>query len=197
MEKIFLLWGWVDQSNYKNYEDYLQKQDYNPYEVFTKWWKDNLQTDLWENFEVIKIPMPNKGFAYYEYWKVMFEKALPYFGEKNILLGHSLWGSFLLKYLNENEIQQNISQIHLVAPAVLDSDTELLGSFHFEKSLENYKNFENITNFYFSKDDEIVTFENYEHLQKVLPNAQFHIFKNMWHFIFQEHFEELVENISW
>jgi predicted alpha/beta hydrolase family esterase len=81
--------------------------------------------------------------------------------------------------LSENSIEKNISQIHLIAPAVFDSQAELLGSFNFDKSLENYKNFENITNFYFSKDDEIVTFENCEHLQKVLPNAQFHIFKNM------------------
>ena len=197
MKKIFIIGWWVDQSNYKNYEDYLLKQDYNPYEVFAKWWKDNLEKDLWENFEVIKLPMPNKGFAYYDYWKIFFEKALPYFGEENILIGHSLWWSFLLKYLNENKIEQIISQIHLVAPALFDSEEELLGSFHFEKNLANYTNFEEKTHFYFSKDDEIVWFKSCEHLQITLLKSHFKIFENMWHFIFQEHFEELVRNINW
>lgn len=139
--------------------------------------------------------MPNKWFAYFDYWKIMFEKALPYFGEENILIGHSLWWSFLLKYFNENTLDKNISQIHLVAPAVFDSEEELLGSFHFEKNLTNYKNLEEKTHFYFSKDDEIVGFENCEHLQKTLLKSQFKIFEDKWHFIFQEHFEELVEKI--
>jgi hypothetical protein len=30
--------------------------------------------------------MPNKFFAEYKYWKIMFEKVFPYFGEENILI---------------------------------------------------------------------------------------------------------------
>ena len=56
---------------------------------------------------------------------MMFEKALPYFGEENILIGHSLGGSFLLKYLSEHFLE-NISQVHLVAPATQDTPDEYL-----------------------------------------------------------------------
>jgi hypothetical protein len=34
-------------------------------------------------------------------------------------------------------------------------------------------------------------------LQKILLKSQFEIFEDKWHFIFQEHFEELVEKINW
>lgn len=195
MKKIFIIWWGVDASNYKNFEEYLRNEEFNPYEEKVFWWKDNLQDDLWEWFEIIKIPMPNKFFAEYKYWKIMFEKAFPYFWEENILIWHSLWWSFLLKYLEENELK-NISQIHLIAPAVFDSDDELLWSFKFDEKLENFKRFENIVNVYHSKDDDVVSFDDCKYLKGVLKNANFEIFEDKWHFIFEEHIEKLVENIK-
>lgn len=195
IKKIFIIGWWIDASNYKNYEEYLKNEEFNPYEEKVLWWKDNLQTDLWVWFEVIKIPMPNKWFAEYKYWKIMFEKAIPYLWEENILVWHSLWGSFLLKYLSDNELE-NILQIHLIAPAVFDSDDELLWSFKFDEKLENFKRFENIVNVYHSRDDDVVSYDDCKHLQKVLENANFEIFEDKGHFIFEEHIEELVKNIK-
>jgi predicted alpha/beta hydrolase family esterase len=195
MKKIFIIWWWVDASNYKGFEEYLINEEFNPYEEKVLWWKDNLQTDLWECFEVIKIPMPNKFFAEYKYWKIMFQKATPYFSDKNILIWHSLGWSFLLKYLEENSLE-NISQIHLIAPAVFDSEDELLWSFKFDEKLEKFKRFENIVNVYHSKDDDVVDFWDCLHLQKALEKSNFEIFENVGHFIFEEHIEELVRNIK-
>lgn len=194
-KKIFIIWGGVEASNYVDFEEYLLQEEFNPYEERVKWWKDNLLEDLWEWYEVIKLPMPNKWFAHYQYWKIMFEKAFPYFGEENIFIGHSLGWSFLLKYLNENTLN-NISQIHLVAPAVFDSTQELLGSFTFDKNFENYKKYENITSIYHSKDDDVVPFSDTQYLQKVLEKSKFEIFDDYGHFIFNEHLEALVNNIK-
>lgn len=193
-KKIFLIWGWVDSSNYIDYENYLLNEEFNPYEEKIFGWKDNLQDDLWEWYEVIRIPMPNKFFAEYKYWKIVFEKALVYFGNENILIWHSLWWSFLLKYLNENNLE-NISQIHLLAPWVFDSEKELIWSFNFDKQLSGFKKYENITKIYFSRDDEVVSFSDWEYLQKILKNSKFEIFEDLWHFIFLEHFEKLIDNI--
>lgn len=195
MKKIFVIWWWVDASNYKDFEDYLRKEEFNPYEEKIKWWKDNLGEDLWKGFEVIKIPMPNKWFAEYKYWKIMFEKVFPYFSEENILIWHSLWWSFILKYLSENTLE-NISQIHLIAPAIFDTKDELLWSFKVDSNLENFKKYEKVTNMYFSKDDEVVLFETCEYLQKKLWESNFEIFENMWHFVFLEHLEKLILNIK-
>lgn len=194
-KKIFIIWGWVDASNFASFEDYLLKEDFNPYEEKLKWWKDNLLSDLWNGFEVIKVPMPNKWFAEYKYWKIMFEKALPYFWEKNILVWHSLWASFLVKYLSENTLE-NLTQIHLIAPASQDTPDEKLWSFLFEREIEGFKKYEDITNLYFSKDDTIVPFYEYKYFSFVLPNAKYNIYENKGHFIFEEHFEDLVRNIK-
>jgi len=145
-KKIFIIGWWVDSSNFRSFEDYLIQEDFNPYEEKIKWWKDNLQDDLWDKFEVINIPMPNTHFAQYKYWKIMFEKALPYFWGKNILIWHSLGWTFLLKYLNENTLE-NIIQIHLVAPASQDTPNEKIWSFLFDKKLNEFKRYESITNF--------------------------------------------------
>lgn len=195
MKKVFLIGWWVDPSNYKDFKEYLELQEFDPYEERLKWWKDNLQEDLWEGYEVIKIPMPNKWYAQYEYWSIMFEKALPYFWEENILIWHSLWWSFLLKYLSSKNIE-NISQIHLVAPALFDSEQEKLWSFTPDNTLENYKKYESLTTAYFSRDDDIVWFENCEWMKEKLPNVKYEIFEDKGHFIFEEHFKELVENIK-
>lgn len=194
-KKIFIIWGWVDASNYANFEDYLLQEEFNPYEEKIKNWKDNLAEDVWVGYEVIKIPMPNKGFAEYKYWKIMFEKVFPYFAEENILIWHSLGGTFLLKYLNENTLE-NISGIHLVAPASQDTPDERLWSFLFEKTLQKLKKIENKVFFYFSRDDEIVPFYEYEYFSKVFPNAHYTIYDDKGHFIFEEHLEKLVENIQ-
>jgi len=194
MKKIFIIWGWVEASNYLNFEEYLLAEEFNPYEERIKNWKDNLLDDLWEWFEVIKIPMPNKWFAEYKYWKIMFEKVFPYFGEENILIWHSLGATFLLKYLNENYLE-NISGIHLISPAVFDTPDELLGSFTF-KNIENYKKYEWITYIYHSKDDDIVSFSDSEYLKNILPKSRFEVFEDIGHFIFNEHLEKLVENIK-
>ena len=65
MEKIFIIWWWAEYSNYKDYHEYVSNIEFNPYEEKFIWWKDNLSKDLWDKFEVIKIPMPNKDFADY------------------------------------------------------------------------------------------------------------------------------------
>lgn len=194
-KKVFVIWWWVDASNYKNYEDYLNKLEFNPYEIDEKRWKDNLWEDLWEWFEVIRIPMPNKRFAEYKYWKIMFEKALKYFSDFDILVWHSNWAIFLLKYLNENKFEKDIFAIHLIAPASQNTPNEKLWSFKFDKKLESFRKYENITNFYFSEDDEVVPFKQCLDLQKILKDSKYNIFQDKWHFRMQ-HFEELVENIK-
>lgn len=194
MKKIFLIWWWIDSSNYSDYETYLKNEEYNPYEEKIFGWKDHLKESFKNDFDIIQIPMPNKFFANYNYWKIMFEKALPYFWEENILIGHSLWWSFLLKYLNENALK-NISQIHLIAPAVFDSEEEKLWSFEFKKSLENFKTIENVF-IYFSYDDFVVSFKDWEYLQNVLNKANFITYTDKEHFIFVSEIKELEENIK-
>ena len=88
-------------------------------------------------FVVIKPEMPNKDMARYSTWKLWFEKYIPFLDAENlVLVGHSLGGMFLAKYLAENEFPIQISQLHLVAPVLddqgLNEGDNYLGDFAYE-----------------------------------------------------------------
>jgi predicted alpha/beta hydrolase family esterase len=61
--------------------------------------------------------MPDTQNSYYPAWKIWFEKYFQYLGEnKLIVIGHSLGGIFLAKYLSENKFPRCIDSLHLVSP---------------------------------------------------------------------------------
>lgn len=69
-KQVIVISWWVDYTNYENYEDFLNKQEIDSYFVKEKWWKNYLNEDLWDDFEVLKINMPNKWFANYNHRKI-------------------------------------------------------------------------------------------------------------------------------
>ena len=195
MQQIILLRGWTTKENYKNYYGFLQKREINPYEEKTLKWSETLWKKLWDNFEVLEIQRPNKDFADYKARKIFFEKYLPYIKQWAIFIGHSLWWTFFLKYMEENiEVLQKFKKSFLVAPACKDSKNEVLWSFSIDTNFTNLINFQDKIEIFWSKDDFVVPFEEIQTLQKVLPKVKYHIFENRWHFP-QENFKELVEEI--
>jgi len=193
MKKVFLIGWWVDASNYTDFSEYVSQIEWNPYEEKIPWWKDTLSTDLWEEYEVIHIPMPNPYFAHYEYWEQMFEKAREYFDAENIFVGHSMWAIFLMKYLEKNSLPA--LSIHLVGVCHGDTPSEKIGSFALTSDGSNIHISHEKLHFYFSKDDEIIPFVECEYFQTLFPKSHFHTFPNRWHFVDQEHFPELVHAV--
>jgi hypothetical protein len=97
---LFIGWG----NTYPSREDFieeLKKWDYNPFEVKKKW-KNSLSKELWKYYEVALLDMPNKNIALYKEWKIQFEKTFKYLDGDQIIIVHSLWTIFILKYLTEN-----------------------------------------------------------------------------------------------
>lgn len=197
MKNIFLINWWVDASNYIDFEDYVQNIDFDPYFEKSISWKHTLWDDLWDDYRVITIPMPSKDFAQYKYWKIMFEKVLPMIWDDDVLIWHSMWAIFLLKYFSENPIPKSIWQFHLVAPAMVDTPVEKLWSFLFNWELENFKHIQGKLYFYFSKDDDIVPFENYDLFKQTLPDAIYNIYYDYWHFVTNPKLNELIKTIKW
>lgn len=192
---IYIGW-WVAKENYSSFTDYLEKMDFDPYEEKKKRWKDTLEADLWDDFEVIKIPMPNKYFAKFSNWKIVFEKVFPYLKKDFFLVWHSLWATFLIKYLSENIFVYNPKKIFLLAPAFDDSENELIWSFNFSLDLENYKNkYEKKTYFLHSKDDFVVPYADFLSFKNIFKNANFISFENKNHFL-DETFEEFIDLIK-
>lgn len=164
---------------------------------FNPWYKNyELYLDS-DTYEVFSIPMPAKENAFYEAWKIWFERHFEFFDKEIIVIGHSLGGLFLAKYLSENEFPKFIKQLHLVGAVYDDeNDMEQLGDFKLSdfpgKLLE--KNMPEI-HLYHSKDDDIVPISESEKYHAQIPGSHFHIFEDRYHFL-DETFPELFENIK-
>ena len=193
---IFIHW-WVDRSNYKDFLECLEQKDFDPYNYNEKKkrWNRNLDKLLWESYEIYRPEMPKKDYANYDEWKIMFEKVIPFLRKDYILLWHSLWASFLIKYLDENLLNIKPEKVFLVAWAFDDSEDELLWSFKSDQKLDNLTKIQDKIDFYFSKDDFVILFDDYYEFKKLLPNAKYNIFEDRWHFLGNE-FDELISDIK-
>lgn len=197
-QQILLIHG---GNAHKNYESYLENlKNSTPrleWILSQRSWKNELQDQLGEQYEVFIPQMPNKQNAQYQEWKILFEKIVNLLDEDFIVIGHSLGGIFLVKYLSENSINKRIKKTHLLGTPFSDEDmiNEKLHSFLREGSLKNLEKQAGELYFYHSEDDFAVPFSHLSKFKKELPNANFRTFKNRNHFL-QEEIPELIDDIK-
>jgi len=156
-------------------------------------WKPWLREVLEDEYEVILPTMPNKTNASFEEWKIWFEKFIPFLNDDVILIGHSLGGSFLAKYLSENKFPKKIKAVHLVG-AVYDKDSEGYSLLSFTPPIVLDFQTEKIY-LYHSKDDPVVPFSALEKYKQALPMAKTRVFEDRKH-LNQPKFPELLEDIK-
>ncbi len=179
----------------EKYQDFLHNYQINigRYKTETDDWKPSLRRELGEEYEVILPIMPNKTNARYDDWKIWMDKFLPYLNDEVILVGHSMGGAFLAKYLSENQFPKKIKAVFLVSAVYEgDSDGNYLGSFSLPENLKLQT--ENIF-LYHSTDDNVVPFSALAKFQKHFPQAHTRVFQDRQH-INQPEFPELVEDIK-
>lgn len=124
---------------FETYEDYLN--DLNSWELTLdrlrhKGWKDNLQTELGSEYDVLLPKFPNASNARYSEWKIYFEKLIPLVNEDVIYIGHSLGGVFLAKYLSENIYPEHIKATMFVSAPHSDESKYSLVDFKLINGLE-------------------------------------------------------------
>ncbi|MFZ2072196.1 MAG: alpha/beta hydrolase [Minisyncoccia bacterium] len=160
-------------------------------------WTESLDRKL-PKFEVLSPEMPNRWNSKYPEWEIYFKKIFPFLKTKVILVGHSLGAIFLLKYLSENNFPKKISQLHLVAPAVLDDGLGLEKLSGFKPNIKKINKIEkkcDEIHLYHSKDDSVCIFKNSEIIKKNIPSSNFHVFTNRGHFS-QTSFPEILKVIK-
>lgn len=158
-------------------------------------WRSTLGEDLGDEYEVLLPKMPNGTNVRYEEWCVWFERCIPFFQDNVILIGHSLGGIFLAKYLSEHDFPKTIRATILVAaPFDSVSTVESLNDFRLPSSLEKFAAQGGAVHVVHSKDDPIVPFGDTEKYLRALPKARVIAFEDKKHFN-EEHFPELVELI--
>lgn len=159
-------------------------------------WKENIEEKLGRNkYDVILLKMPNKRNAKYLEWKIWFEKIVHLLDEKVVLVGHSLGGIFLAKYLSENKFPKTIVGTILIAAPYDDTENPSLGGFVLPKNLQQFITQSPTTILFHSKDDYVVPFTDLEKYKSQLPHAVTKVFETKGHFN-QEEFLELIEIIK-
>ena len=192
MQQVVVIHGGDSFTTYEEYLDYLK--DF-PIELEGgKGWKSGLSEALGPAYQVILPRMPNAMNARYAEWKLWFEKYFPYLEDGVILVGHSLGGSFLAKYLSEELYPKKIKALMLVA-APLDGPVEGSGDFLITKPLAPLENQVERIFLYHSTDDEIVPYAECEKYRAQLPKAEARTFTDRGHFLTEE-FPELVADLK-
>lgn len=196
-QQVLVIRGGETFSNYDDYISYLKNREISLDNLKTKKdWKNRMEADLGEDFEVFLPEMPNKRNARYLEWKIWFEKIIDILDDDLILLGSSLGGIFLAKYLSENKISKKIKAVILVAAPFDDSNNEeSLIDFKLPNSLLNFSKQCKSIYLIQSRDDVLVSFEEFEKYKKALLSAKVIIFEDRGHFS-QETFPEIVEIIK-
>lgn len=159
-------------------------------------WKANLQNDLGEHYDVIAPRMPQPDTPRYEAWKLWFEKVIPLLDAEVILVGHSLGGIFLIKYLCENIFPRKILALYTIAAPYNDGTHPFSHSgFVVERGFDQVARQVTSVVLFHSTDDPVVPFDSALLYKEKIPHAVLREFSDKKHFN-DEHFPELVEVIQ-
>jgi len=130
-----------------------------------------LETELSSDYHIQYPVINNPEVPTYQTWKKLFSFKLKEYTEPLILVGHSLGGSVLLKYLSEEKVDISIVGLFLISiPHWGKKDWEVeefVLPENFETKLRHISN----VFLYHSKNDEIVPFEHLSFYKNAFPNA--------------------------
>lgn len=195
--QILLIHGGETFKNRRDYLKYLKTRSVTTV-ARKRWAGEYLDKSLGKGFEIIRPRMPLQDNAQYEDWKIYFERHLPLLRSKFILIGNSLGGIFLAKYLSEQRLSKKaLSTILTCAPFdnTLPGE-DLVGGFTLKADLSLIeKNTKNL-HLLFSKDDPVVPASHAEKYRKKLRNAHIVVYKSKnGHFIVPT-FPEIIKLIK-
>lgn len=197
-EKIQVLFihGGMTFKNKKDYLHFLKNREIKINKI--KWNEDYLKNKLGPKFEIIKPRMPLSDNSKYDEWKIHFERHFPYIRDNAILIGESLGGIFLAKYLSENKFPKKILSVYLVCPPFDNtlSEEDLVGGFKLKSDLSLIKkNCKNVT-LMFSRNDDVVPVAHAEKYRAKLKNSKIIIYDDKnYHFDVAE-FPQIIKMIK-
>lgn len=193
--QILIIHGGDAYNSYDDYLNRLKEKELTLEKINSIGWKENLKNDLGVNFNVLTPKMPNPNNAKYAEWKIWFEKIIPLLGNEIILIGHSLGGIFIVKYLCENNFPKRIKSTFLIAAPFNTPSHHPLADFNIESSLNNFIKQAGEIYLFHSTDDEIVPFSNAKKYKNEIPNLNLKVLEDRGHFN-TENFPELIEELK-
>lgn len=194
--QIFIIHGGMTFKNNKDYIEYLKNRSISVGPKIA-WSGEYLDKKLGKEFEIIRPRMPLQDNAKYEDWRIYFERHFQYFRDNIILIGSSLGGIFLAKYLSENKFPKKIKATFMVCPPFDNTvkGEDLVGGFRLGKDLSLIEKNSKRTCLMFSKDDPCVPVSHAEKYRKKLAKSEIIIYESKnGHFQIAE-FPEIVKMI--
>ncbi len=195
MKQVIVIHG---GTTFSNYEDYLQYLSTKPINIdrlkYQSYWKEHLQAELGNSYEVLLPKMPNSTNADYREWTLWFENLASVITDDCILIGHSLGGIFLAKYLSENQFPSHIKATILIAAPYNDESQEDLGDFKLDSISDRFTSQAGKVALFFGKDDPVIAISEIEKYREDIPTADFYILSAPDHFM-RPSFPELIELI--
>jgi predicted alpha/beta hydrolase family esterase len=186
MKTAVIIHGYTNKSEYVDISRPAASNDH---------WIPWIQRQLLLNGIETQTPeMPGLYEPNYEQWKKMLEKFDP--DENTILIGHSLGGGFLVRWLSESD--RKVGKVVLVAPWLDPEQTIDPNFFTFKIDTDLLKKAMGVVIMY-STDDYPDVLKSVEILKSEIKDAQFQEFNNKGHFVLNslktEKFPELLAHL--
>ena len=195
MKQVLVIHGGTTFSTYDAYIEYLRTKKVHPERLaYTPGWKEGLQGQLGADYQVLLPSMPNATNAQYAEWKLWFDRIAEIAEDGIVLIGHSLGGIFLAKYLSETTFPKQISATILIAAPYNDESEEDLGSFRLDALTDIFRQQAGKVTCFFGDDDPVVSINEMSHYRSQLPDAEFVTLPAPDHFVRPE-FPELVRKL--
>ncbi len=177
--QMLYIHGGMTFKNKKGYRHYLKTRPIS-LEKKNSWSGQYLDKKFARQFQIIRPQMPLKENAVYADWKTHFERYFPFLKNNCVLIGTSLGGIFLAKYLSENTFPKKIKAVFLVCPPFDGSLSveDLTGGFKLKSNLSLLQKNAKKLFLLFSANDPVVPVSHAKKYQAKLPNATIKIFKN-------------------
>ena len=155
----------------------------------------NLQDVLGAAYGVQYPKMPHEDHPEFEGWKDQITKELAALDGEVILVGHSLGGSILLKYLSEERLTTAIAGLFLIATPYWGGEDWEVSEYTLRNNFASNLPEELALFFYHSRDDEWVPFEHLALYREKLPQATIREFDSRGH-QFNNDLSEVAQDIE-
>jgi len=180
-QQLLIVHGGMTFKTQKDYLKYLRTRPV-ALEKKAKWSEVYLDRALGKKFLIIRPRMPLSENAKYSDWKIAFERYVPLLKRNAILIGSSLGGCFLAKYLSEHRFPKRLRAVYLVCPPFDNThsiaEDKLYGGFVLKKDMSLLqKNTRKLT-LMFSHDDPSVPPYHARRFAKALPHATVIMYRN-------------------
>ena len=177
--QLFIIHGGNTFKSNKGYLRYLKTRPIS-LEKRVRYYEDYFDETLGKQFEIVRPRMPLQDYAKYKEWKIYFERHIPHLRNNVILMGGSLGGIFLAKYLSEHKFPKKILSTYLICPPFDNTlpGESLAGGFRLKSNLSLLEKQAGNLYLLFSKDDDVVPISHAKKYAKKLKKAKIIIYKS-------------------